>query len=83
MANESEFAYCSAAIPIGWNLMMAAKEDATIQPWGVVPRPVDFHFDIPINLAASIVGFRHDHHSDAIMFYELKPEEKLRLLPVA
>jgi len=70
-----------AALPA--EAAIAARLGATIQPWGAVSQRVDFHFSIPIKLGESIVGFRHDHHSDAITFCELKPGEKLRLPSVA
>lgn len=49
-----------------------AKMGLTIQPFGAATQRVDFHFDIPIKLGASIVGFRHDRRSDDITFHELK-----------
>ncbi|MBN8460611.1 MAG: hypothetical protein J0M04_22505 [Verrucomicrobia bacterium] len=43
----------------------------TVMPWSAPNQKVDFHFDIPIDLAARVVGFRHGRSQ---LYFELESE---------
>lgn len=43
-----------------------------VTPVGVAPQKVDFHFEVPIDLTHSIVGFRQDQPPRGLNYYELR-----------
>jgi hypothetical protein len=46
----------------------------TVTPWGAAQQTIDFHFNIPIDLAERLVGFRHGHRLEGVPCFELEPE---------